>query len=300
MNVALFRTEKPRQRPPCLEAWLYVWRWFSAKCYCSSLCSCYLQILHKDASKRGNARLVALDIWYCTPLTAWWTSPGRKVSGAMRSNLCVKAQIATAVCLRSDQWRWNSVHNPCVRAQIATALCGSLCLRSDQWRWNIGTVFTAWQSVSLSDQWTQSGTSHPVVVSGICAGTYTYKKLNKVTSVLRLIPRPVHNQMPNVSNISALPPLCLTNTWERSHSLCAVFGSNNPVFLVTLYRLLCFCAASAALAFISLLSPFSRSALAFPGIDLVSVTGASLLLLRPKEYRAAAISHFIGNLVQRK
>ena len=101
----------------------------------------------------------------------------------------------------------------------------------------IGTVLTAWQSVSLSDQRRHSGTSHPVVVSGICAGTYTYKKLNKVTSVLRLIPRPVHNQMPNVSNISALPPLCLTNTWERSHSLSAVFGSNNSVFLLTLYRL---------------------------------------------------------------
>ena len=135
MNVALFRTEKPRQRPPCLGAWLYVWRWFSAKCYCSSLCSGYLQILHKNAPERGNAQLVALNIWYCTPLTSWWTSPGRKVSRAMRSNLCVKAQIATAVCLRSDQWGWNSVHNLCVRAQIATALCGSLCLRSDQWRY---------------------------------------------------------------------------------------------------------------------------------------------------------------------
>ena len=55
----------------------------------------------------------------------------------MRSNLCVKAQIATAVCLRSDQWKWNDVHKLCVRAQIATALYGSLCLRSDQWRWII-------------------------------------------------------------------------------------------------------------------------------------------------------------------
>ena len=91
----------------------------------------------------------------------------------------------------------------------------------------------AWQSVSLSDQRRHSGTSHPVVVSGICAGTYTYKKLNKVTSVLRLIPRPVHNQMPNVSNISALPLLCLKNTWEGSHSLSAVFGSNNSVFLLS-------------------------------------------------------------------
>ena len=165
--------------------------------------SVHLQILHKDAPERRNAQLVALDIWYCTPLTRWWTSPGRKVSGAMRSNLCVKAQIAKCVW---DQIS-GTVFTTSVRAQMATALYGSLCLRSDQWRWNIGTVFTAWQSVSLSDQRRHSGTSHPVVVSGICAGTYTYKKLNKVTSVLRLIPRPVHNQMPNVSNILAVPQI---------------------------------------------------------------------------------------------
>ena len=164
-------------------------------------------------------------------------------------------------------------------------------------------MFTAWQSVSLSDQWTHSGTSHPVVVvSGIYTGLYTFNKLNKVTSLLWLIPRPVHNQMPNVSNISALPLLCLTNTWEGSHSLSAVFGSNNSVFLVTLNRLYASVQPQlhllSSLSLQAPLSPFSRGALAFPGYDLVSVTGASLLLLRPKEYRAAAISHFIGNLLQ--
>ena len=108
---------------------------------------------------------------------------------------------------------WNSVHS--------LAICVS-----------IRSVNAQWHKSPSSSQW------------HMYWQVYTFNKVNKVTSLLRLIPRPVHNQMPNVSNISALPQLCLTNTWERSPSLSAVFGSNNSAFLVTLYLFMPLCSLS--------------------------------------------------------
>ena len=66
---------------------------------------------------------------------------------------------------------WNSVHS--------LAICVS-----------IRSVNAQWHKSPSSSQW------------HMYWHVYTFNKVNKVTSLLRLIPRPVHNQMPNVSNIA--------------------------------------------------------------------------------------------------